>query len=95
MTDLPKFTDANMPPPSLQLLVSMFSSQAAVALGMIPHPITKKQEIELPLARHFIAMLTVLQEKTKGNLTAEEGSFLEQTLHQLRVAFVDAEKKVK
>ena len=73
----------------------MFSTQAAVALGMIPHPLTKKQTVELPLARHFIGMLTVLEEKTKGNLNTEESTFLDRTLHQLRMAFLDAEKRAK
>ncbi len=73
----------------------MFSTQAAVALGMIPHPVTKQHTLELPIAKHFIGMLTVLEEKTKGNLSGEESSFLERTLHQLRIAFVDAEKRAK
>lgn len=95
MTDIPKVTSADIPPPSFPVLVSMFSTQAAVALGMIPHPMTKQQSVEIPLAKHFIGMLTVLEEKTKGNLSSEESTFLERTLHQLRLAFVDAEKRAK
>jgi hypothetical protein len=73
----------------------MFSTQAAVALGMMPHPVTKQQVAELPVAKHFIGMLTVLEDKTKGNLTTEESSFLERTLHQLRMAYMDVEKRTK
>lgn len=92
MADMPKINEADVPPPSFPVLVSMFSTQAAVALGLIENPITKKKMVELPLARHYIGMLTVLDEKTKGNLTSEESGFLERSLHQLRMAFLQAEK---
>ena len=38
-------------------------------------------------------MLDILEQKTKGNLTADEAKFLEDVLHQLRLAFVEAMKK--
>ena len=90
-----KINESDIPPPSFPVLVSMFSTQAAVALGMIAHPLTKQQSVELPLAKHFIGMLTVLEEKSQGNLTTEEAGFLERTLHQLRLGFLDAERKAK
>ncbi len=95
MADSPTISSSEIPPPSFPVLVSMFSTQAAVALGMIPHPVTKQMSVELPIAKHFIGMLTVLEEKTKGNLSNEENTFLERSLHQLRVAFLEAEKKSK
>ena len=84
---------AEIPPPSFPVLVSMFSTQAAVALGMIPHPVTNQRTVELPIAKHFIGMLTVLEDKTRGNLSSEEATFLERSLHQLRVAFLEVERK--
>ncbi|MES2790998.1 MAG: DUF1844 domain-containing protein [Planctomycetota bacterium] len=95
MADTPKISESDIPAPSFPVLVSMFSTQAAVALGMIPHPVTKQMQTELPLAKHFIGMLTVLEEKTKGNLNSEEATFLERSLHQLRMAFLDLERKAK
>jgi len=95
VADMPKINESDVPPPSFPVLVSMFSSQAAMALGLIENPVTKKSSIELPLARHFIGMLTVLEEKTKGNLSDEESSFLDRSLHQLRISFVQAEKSAK
>ena len=79
---------SDIPPPNFTVMVSMFSSQAAVALGMIPHPVTKQRKPEPHLGRHFIDMLSILEEKTRGNLTAQEADFLEKTLHQLRIAFL-------
>lgn len=95
MADMPKLTPADMPPPSFQILVSMFSTQAAVALGMIENPLTKKKTVELHLAKHFIGMLTILEEKTKGNLSTEEAEFLERSLHSLRMGFLQADNNAK
>ena len=43
---------------------------------------------DLEAAKFNIDMLAMLEEKTKGNLSPEEAGLLEQTLHQLRMAFV-------
>lgn len=92
MADTSKLTNADLPPANFQVLVSMFSTQAAVALGLLPHPVTNKQTVELPLAKHFISMLTVLEEKTKRNLTTEEESFLGSVLHRLRTTYLELER---
>ena len=74
-------------------LVGMFSTQAMFALGLIPNPATGKSDVQLELARHFIDLLGVLDEKTKGNLSSPEHSLLEMTLHELRMAYVEAERQ--
>jgi hypothetical protein len=91
-TGAPTEAPAEFPPASLFSLVSMFSTQAMVGLGIVPNPVSQKAELNLPLARHFIDTLGVLEEKTKGNLDANEETFLAQTLHQLRMAFVELSK---
>jgi hypothetical protein len=40
-------------------------------------------------------MLTILEEKTKGNLSTEEAEFLERSLHSLRMGFLQADKNAK
>jgi hypothetical protein len=44
----------------------------------------------LDAARHVIDLLAMLEEKTRGNLTAAERQFLEQVLYELRMRFVSA-----
>lgn len=85
--------EPDFPPASFYSLVSMFSTQAMVALGIIPNPLSEKAEVQLPLARHFIDLLAVLENKTKGNLDSNEEVLLTQTLHQLRIAFVELSKQ--
>jgi len=81
-----------LPPPDFSMLVSMFSTQAMVSLGVIPSPETGKPQRNLPLAQHFIELLAVLQEKTRRNLTGHEANLLEGSLHELRMAFVELSK---
>ena len=79
-----------LPPPSFQLLVATFGSQAMVALGQVPNPLDGKTEVRLDLAKHAIDTLAILQEKTQGNLAADETAMLEGVLHQLRLAYLAA-----
>jgi len=87
--DAPEQIDASqLPPASFPLLVSMFSTQAMVALGLIPNPMTNKPDLQPALARHYIDLLAVLEEKTKGNLEQEEDQMITQTVHELRMIYV-------
>jgi hypothetical protein len=47
-----------------------------------------RTEKNLPIAKHLIDLLDVLQQKTEGNRTADESANLEDALHQLRMAYV-------
>ena len=82
-----------LPPPSFSLLVASLGSQAMVALGQVPNPIDGKTEVRPDLAKHAIEMLSILEQKTKGNLDVDEMKMLEGVLHQLRMAFVAANTK--
>jgi hypothetical protein len=86
-------TPQSLPPPSFSLLVATFASQATVAFGQYPNPIDGKTEVRLDLAKHAIDMLTMIEEKTQGNLTPDEAAMLEGVLHQLRLAYVEASAK--
>ena len=46
-------------------------------------------ELNLPGAAQMIEILALLEQKTKGNLTAEERQVLEQVLYELRLRFVE------
>lgn len=83
----------SIPPASFGVLLSTLATQAMLSIGRVPNPMTGKTEVNLEMAKHFIDTLAVLEEKTKGNLTKEEGAMLEAVLHELRLEFVDASKK--
>ena len=82
-----------LPDASFQVLVSTFATQAAMALGQIPNPITNKPDEDLAQAKFAIDLLQVMDEKTQGNRTAEEDKFLQDCLYQLRMVYIDKSAK--
>jgi hypothetical protein len=81
------------PPPTLTFLASTLYLQGAIAMGLLPNPISDKPAVQLNQARHAIDLLIMLQEKTQGNRTPEETGELEEMLHQLRMAFISVSQK--
>ena len=75
--------------------VMMQAQNAALFLGQIPNPQTGKGEVNLELAKMFIDQLGMIQEKTRGNLTNEEGAVLKNTLSNLQMAFVEVSKEMR
>ena len=65
-----------------------------IHLGEIPDPSGEKSA-DLALAKQTIDIIAMLQEKTKGNLDAAEDNLLQSLLYDLRVKYVDAQKKQK
>ena len=71
--------------------VLSLASTAAIHFGDLPDPITgKPSEVNLDGAAQMIEILALLDQKTRGNLTAEESQLLEQVLYELRLRFVEA-----
>jgi len=64
-----------------------------IHLGDAPHPETGRKQTDLALARESIELLTLLREKTRGNLTAEEERVFEDVLARLRLRYVEASKQ--
>lgn len=80
-----------LPKPTFSgFLTSFFLPQVLTFLGEIPHPETQKKEKNLPMAKYLIDVLGIIQEKTKGNLTQEEKSHLDNLLADLRLLYVRA-----
>jgi hypothetical protein len=71
--------------------VLSLASTAAIHFGDMPDPITgERGEVNLDGAAQMIEILALLDQKTRGNLTAEERQILEQVLYELRLRFVEA-----
>ena len=75
--------------PTFTVLVSSLSMQAMISLGNIENPITNKKEENLQQARFLIDTLSILQEKTQGNLTPAESELLQDSLYHLRMNYVE------
>ena len=76
-------------------LVLMFQTAALQQMGKLQNPITQKIERDMEQARFSIDILEMIQNKTKNNLSENEKKFLEHTLFELRMNFVDEMNKDK
>ena len=81
-----------LPAPDFDFLVYSLRLQAEMSLGILP--LGETQEPDLEMARHRIDLLAMLQEKTRGNLSTEEQRSLDDSLMELRLRFVEAQKQL-
>jgi hypothetical protein len=85
---------SDQPPPaglSFTAFVLSLASTAAIHFGDLPDPVSgEAAEVNLDGAAQMIEILALLDQKTRGNLSAEERQLLEQVLYELRLRFVEA-----
>ena len=77
-----------LPKGDFAALISMLTTQALFALGVLQVKGQEKREPDLEMARYNIDMLETIEEKTKGNLTEQEEQVLKNTLNEVRMAYV-------
>lgn len=75
-------------PTGFMEIVNLMVMQAMAGLGLLAGPGRERIPPNLEAAKHFIDMLQVLDEKTKGNLTADEKRVLDQVLYEMRMTYV-------
>ena len=92
-------TDEQAPDPTESAVtflgfVLSLAHTAAVHFGDVPDPVSgETHPANLAAAQQMIDILALLEEKTRGNLTAEERQLLEQLLYELRVRFMEVSQK--
>jgi hypothetical protein len=74
---------------SFDRLLEPFYLTALMQLGMMPAERGVQPQVDIIGARHTIDTLSLLQEKTRGNLTNEEASVLETVIYQLRMRYIE------
>jgi len=79
-----------MPAASFLMLVNSLAMQATLYMGRLSEPGSKeaKEVTNFDLAKHHIDLLSILEEKTKGNLSEQESKLLSTSLHELRMLYV-------
>jgi hypothetical protein len=86
--DVAAAADPPMPPASFEMLLTTLATEALVALGQVPHPVSGKTQVQRNQAKFFIDTVDILRQKTAGNLTTSEQQVIESLLHQMRLVFV-------
>jgi hypothetical protein len=80
------------PPVDFSTFVLSLGSSALIHLGEMEPPGETAPHRDLPMAKHTIDLLTMMQEKTRSNLTPEEDKLLDSLLYDLRLRYVEALK---
>jgi hypothetical protein len=76
-----------------ETLVSYLSTTAMFQLGLIAGPGGERIPPDMVNAQRTIDLLQVLQEKTSGNLTPQETRLLDDVLYELRMTFMELQKR--
>jgi hypothetical protein len=84
--------DESLPRMDFAMFVMSLNHSALVHLGATSNPETGRIESNLPLARQTIDLITMLEEKTRGNLSGEEERLVGQVLFELRMHYVELQK---
>ena len=74
-------------------LVNTFVQSAWISLGKVKNPVSDKMERNLDQATYYIDLLDMLQTKMKGNLSEWEEQFIIHSLSELKLNFIDEQKK--
>ena len=72
-----------------------YYTQGLVLLGETPNPYTQKKEEDVDSVRHIIDVLSMIEQKTRGNLGSEESQLLESVLYELRMKFMAKTSRIK
>lgn len=83
---------STMPTVSFDTLIASLNASALYSLGMLAEPGADEVKKNLEMARYTIDLLEMLEEKTKGNLSAGEAEMLKNVLYDLRMIYVQEKK---
>jgi len=84
-----------LPPIDFPSYILSYYTQGLVLMGEVPNPYTNKKEEDVEAARHTIDILSMLEQKTKGNLAKDEQQLLESVLYELRMKFMAKTNRIK
>jgi len=82
--DIPNVDD----PASFLNFLTTLATNAAAALGAVPHPATGQRSLDLETGKYWLDVLGMIREKTKGNLHPKEARLLDGLLADLRMQYV-------
>jgi hypothetical protein len=86
---------SSRPPIDFLSYIVSYYTQGMVLLGEVPNPYTNKKEEDIDAARHMIDILSMIEQKTKGNLSQEEKQLLESVVYELRMKYMAKTNRIK
>ena len=83
-----KIEEPPLPEINFSTFIFSLNTSALLHLGEVPDPATGKQQEDLVMAKQTIDLLSMLEEKTRGNLTSDEENLIKHILYDLRLRYV-------
>lgn len=77
-----------LPDASFLELLNLIAMQAFAAMGMLATPDGRRIPPDLEMAKHYVDLLQILEDKTRNNLTPEEKKVMDQVMYELRMRYV-------
>jgi hypothetical protein len=74
--------------------VASLATQALAALGALPEARAQGMPVSIEMAREYIEIIAMLQEKTRGNLSREEDAALQRVMTELRMVYVEVTQRI-
>lgn len=74
-------------------LVMQNHQMALMSLGKIENPVLGKKEKNIDFAKLSMDTLDMIREKTKGNLSEYEEKFLDESLREVKLAYISETEK--
>jgi hypothetical protein len=91
----PEREGSSRPPIDFPSYILSYYTQGLVLLGEVPNPYTNKKEEDIEAARHTIDILSMIGQKTKGNLDKEEDQLLESVIYELQMKYMAKTNRIK
>jgi hypothetical protein len=80
--------DFQLPEINFSTFIFSLNTSALVHMGMLEDPSTMKKDKNLSMAKQTIDILSMMEEKTRGNLSANEADMIKNILYDLRIMYV-------
>ncbi|RZB35076.1 MAG: hypothetical protein SRB1_00844 [Desulfobacteraceae bacterium Eth-SRB1] len=80
--------EIHLPEINFPTFIISLNASALVHLGAIEDPVAGKKVKNLPMGKQTIDILSMLEEKTRGNLSKEEENMLKHILYDLKIIYV-------
>lgn len=90
--EVPEPSPGAYPPIDFHTFILSLGSSALFHMGELDSPDGQPGPVDLPLAKHTIDVIAMLEEKTKGNLSEPEANLVESLLYDLRLRYVEKTK---
>jgi hypothetical protein len=81
-------TQAPLPEINFSTFIMSLNASALVNLGLIDDPASGTKSMNLPIAKQTIDIMSMLEERTRGNLNEDEAEMIKSILYELRMLYI-------